>query len=656
MNAPSSHLADDAKSRAQLIAELAACRRRNAELESLGLEVQALFDTLPDFVYFKDRERRFVRVSRQFCQLFERDIDEILGKRDEDLFPAEVAQETIRDDLRVIESGEPVIGKIEGSDAIGWVLTSKVPWLDSRGNIIGLLGVSRDISEQRHGEIRLRESEQRFRAFYEAAFEGVGISEQGTIIDVNERFGQLVGYSRDELIGMRVFDLVAPPDRELVATNIRNGYNEPYEHRLLCRDGSLVEIEVCGRAIQYLGRNCRITAIHDISGHKRAERDRRDFEAQLRQAQKLESLGVLAGGIAHDFNNLLMGMMGNAELALAHLPARESGANYVREILKAVRRAADLTRQMLAYSGRGKLVVEALDLNALIHDLHSLLSSAIPRKVSLRLVLAPNLPLLIGDATQLRQIVLNLVTNAAEAIGAHSGRVAVHTAVCPAEQLPSGHDLDGTRAHVLLEVSDTGCGMDAVTLAKVFDPFFTTKFAGRGLGLAAVQGIVRAHNGAVQIESTLEEGTAFRLWFPSAPREEAMALQEVEPERAAWRGQGVILLADDEETVREVAADALDWMGFSVLTARDGAEALEIFRNHDEIACVLLDLNMPVMDGIEAFEEMHKLRPQVPVVLSSGYCEQDSEDPERRKGVAGFIQKPYELAALKSTLRSVLQD
>lgn len=645
---------DAEMSRAQLLAELEACRRRNAELEGHGNDVQALFDALPDFVYFKDRERRFVRASQSFCWLFGLALDEILGKRDEELFPPEIARETMRDDQRVIESGEPLIGKVEGSDELIWVLTSKVPWRDSQGRIIGLLGVSRDISEQRRAEQQLRESKRRFRAFYEAAFEAVAISERGRMVDVNERLVQLVGYPRDALIGTSVAQLVAPEDRELVERRIREGYTAPYEHRLLCRDGSRIEVEVCGRPIQYQGRNCRITAIHDIRWRKQAERERLEFEAKVQQAQKLESLGVLAGGIAHDFNNLLMGMMGNAQLALAHLPAQGPGTSYLGEILKAVRRAADLTRQMLAYSGRGNLIVENVDLNALIRDLHSLLSSAIPRKVSLRLALEPDLPGLIGDATQLRQIVLNLVTNAAEAIGETSGRVAVRTSVCEPQDLPAGTDLDAQRTQLLLEVSDTGCGMDEDTLAKVFDPFFTTKFTGRGLGLAAVQGIVRAHEGSVEIETAPGEGTTFRLWFP-ASAEPPVSPGEQEQEPAPWRGEGVVLLADDEEAVREVCAETLEWMGFTVLTARDGAEAVQIFAQHDEIACVLLDLNMPVMDGIEAFTEMHSLRPQVPVILSSGYCEQESTEPIRRMGLAGFIQKPYELDALKETLRSVLE-
>ncbi len=639
-------------SREALLAELASLRTRLAETTQVRHQMQALLDTVPDYVYFKDRARRFVVASRQFCKLFQRDLDDIIGRRDEDLFPPEIAANTIADDRRVIATGEPLIGRIEGSDELGWVSTSKLPWRGRAGNILGLLGISRDISALRAVERRLRESEQRFRAFYESAFEGVAISEKGVIVDVNDRAVELLGYTRQELIGMPVRDVVAPEDRELVAQNIRSGYDEPYEHRILRKDGTRLEIEVCGRMIQYRGKSCRFTTLHDVTARNRAERERQRLEDQLLQAQKLESLGVLAGGIAHDFNNLLMGMMGNAELALVHLPRHTDGRNFVSEILKAVRRASDLTRQMLAYSGRSQLVVEDLDLNALIGDLHSLLLSAIPRKISFSLSLAPELPYITGDSTQLGQIVLNLVTNAAEAIGDGFGSVSVHTGeASPAEHPPELAQPE--RKHVLLEVTDDGCGMDEDTRSRVFEPFFTTKFTGRGLGLSAVRGIVRSHGGAVHIESAPGEGTRFRLWFPAADVTRP-ALPRPRDSDRSWRGSGLVLLVDDEPGVRQVAARALRWMGFVVETARNGVDALECFRARSDIRCVLLDMHMPAMGGVEAFEKMHSLRPEVPVVLSSGYSEQEA-GPLRERGLAGFIQKPYELAALRHTLRAVLE-
>jgi len=404
-------------------------------------------------------------------------------------------------------------------------------------------------------------------------------------------------------------------------------------------------------------------ALHGIElaeQRDRQEEKRRQLEAKIEQAQKLESLGILAGGIAHDFNNLLMVMLGNADLALRDLsevaPARPS----VDEIKTAAVRASELTKQMLAYAGKGRFVVEALDLNELIEEMGHLLGVSISKKVVLRYEFADNLPAVEADATQMRQVVMNLITNASEAIGDRSGAISIATGVMEAgreylggtyldEDLPEGY-------YVFMEVADTGCGMDEKTRSKVFDPFFSTKFTGRGLGLAAVLGIVRGHGGAIKVYSELGKGTTFKVLLPCSERPPQAAPAEGAEPAETRRDSGLLLVADDEEGVRTIAKRMLEGAGFTVLTAGDGRECVDVFRERaDEIAAVLLDMTMPHMDGEETFRELRQIRPDVRVILTSGYNEQEATSRFTGKGLAGFIQKPYRYDDLLAKLREILR-
>ena len=316
---------------------------------------------------------------------------------------------------------------------------------------------------------------------------------------------------------------------------------------------------------------------------------------------------------------------------------------------------------MLAYSGKGRFVVEAMSLNRLVKEMAHLLEVTISKKVILKFDLAENLPAIEADASQVRQIVMNLITNASEAIGDRSGAITLASGVMEIsraylkevyldEDLLEGY-------YIFLEVADTGCGMDEATRAKLFDPFFTTKFAGLGLGMSAVLGIVRGHGGAIKIYSEVGKGTTVKVLFPSseeAPRKRPSGQDAESP--TAWRGDGSILVADDEEGVLAMAKMMLERAGFKVLTARDGAEAVELFRDHaDEISAVLLDMTMPKLNGEEAFCEMRQIRSDVCVILSSGYDEQDATDRFVGKGLAGFLQKPYDFDTLLTKLRQVLE-
>ena len=404
-----------------------------------------------------------------------------------------------------------------------------------------------------------------------------------------------------------------------------------------------------------------VGACIDITERKQAEEERLVLERQLQQSQKLESLGVLAGGIAHDFNNILTGVLGNAELALAELSPSAPGRENLLEIIQASHRAAALCRQMLAYSGRGQFVSELIDLNALVEDMLGLLKSAISKKALLNLNLEKDLPLLEGDSSQLGQVIMNLVINASEAIGDKDGVITISTGVreCSREYFRESYahlDLP-PGLYLTLEVSDTGCGMDRGTQERLFEPFFTTKFAGRGLGLAAVVGIVRGHKGALKVESEPGKGTTFKIRFPAGEAGEGALARERAAEVSDWRGAGTVLLVDDEETIRTLGARMLSRLGFAVLTAADGREALDALRINTGVrsSWFLLDLTMPHMDGEETFYGLRVLDPEVRVIMSSGYTEQDITSRFRDEGLVGFLQKPYTIAHLTERLRAALE-
>jgi len=385
--------------------------------------------------------------------------------------------------------------------------------------------------------------------------------------------------------------------------------------------------------------------ISDISDARRAEEERRRLEIQMQQTQKLESLGVLAGGIAHDFNNLLVASLGHANLALDTLPESAPARAHIARIERSARRAAELCRQLLDYAGRGSVEFAALDLRGLVEDLGELLSAARSKKVALGYDFEPDLPAVEADAGQIRQVVLNLITNASEAIGDGSGEIRVTAAAVECDHaalngFQLGRGLEPGR-YVSLAVSDDGCGMDAHTRRHFFEPFFSTKFAGRGLGRAAVLGIVRGHGGAIRVESQLGRGTTITLLLPAlACRPTPVKTASEIPEARA--GSGTILLIDDEEDAREVGSLVLQRVGFDTVTAGDGERGLELFRcRAEDVVCVLLDLTMPRLDGVETHRMLRELSADVPVILCSGYPEREAVARFAELGLAGFVQKPY---------------
>ncbi len=390
---------------------------------------------------------------------------------------------------------------------------------------------------------------------------------------------------------------------------------------------------------------------------RRAERDRARMEQKLYETQRLESLAILAGGIAHDFNNLLTVILGNAELVRMDLPAESPLVGLVRQVESAGNRAADLCRQMLAYSGRSRFRLEAIDLNVLVRDQAELLRPTLPARADLRLELAPRLPPFQGEASQVRQIVTNLVHNSSEALKEGVGTITLRTSSCQAtrEMLAEGYlspDLPEGE-YVSLEVADDGCGMTPETMRRVFDPFFTTKFVGRGLGLAAVLGIVRGHKGSIQVQSTPGQGALFRVQFP-AQETGVRKPSFLTPDSCLLTPKGSILVVDDEEGVRLLISLLLEQAGYSVIPAAGGQEALaQLTQPEQAIRLVLLDLTMPELDGVGTFHAIRQARPDLPVILMSGFCEQEAT-VRFGSGLAGFLQKPFQGPVLLAKVKQAL--
>lgn len=381
------------------------------------------------------------------------------------------------------------------------------------------------------------------------------------------------------------------------------------------------------------------------------------LETNLQHTQKLETLGILASGIAHDFNNLLVTILGNADLALLKLSSDSPLYHSIENIKKASLRASGLTNQMLAYSGKGSFIVEPIDLNILVDEMAHLLKVSISKNVTLKFSFAENLPTIEADTAQIRQVVMNLITNASEAIGENIGSITIKTGVTNAEKKQISDENLNRGKYVYIEISDTGCGIDEKTKVKIFDPFFTTKLTGRGLGLSVVHENVLGHKGSINVASEPDKGTVFTVYFPFSGKPLKVAEEEVLPSDEILIEGGGILVIDDEQDVLEVVKTMLETTDFKVYTVSSGREGIEFFRtNADNIDIILMDITMPNMNGEVAFREIRKISADVPVILSSGYSEHDVKQQFTEKCTADFIQKPYQIKTLIGKINMILRS
>ena len=538
-------------------------------------------------------------------------------------------------------------------------------WINSRGNVlkdncdnqIGMLGCHIDITEKK---LAVESLELMQICVDRAADAVVWISREGRILYVNDACCLLRGYSRDEFLKMSVWDFDVVPDyqpdlweKHFDEIKSRGSINLETLHR--AKDGRVFPVEVSANYVKIGDQEVNFAFSRDISKRKQADAERRKLQEQLLHALKLEGLGVMAAGIAHDFNNLLTSMLGNASLARMQLPEESPVCSYLNEIEGAAKSAARLTSQMLAYSGKGRFDVQPLRLDSLVNETIHLLKTVVSKKVKI----CPKLDSASceGDVSQVQQVIMNLITNASDAFQGEPGEVHVRTGMRKFDsanlfspyvtnQIPAGE-------YVFIEVEDNGCGMSNETLAKIFDPFFSTKTMGRGLGLAAVLGIIRSHRGTIKVASEPGRGTTFEVLLPAIKGIVPQA--STEAEKVNSMGNGTIMIVDDEDFVRRFLSSCVAKAGFSVLTAADGCKALEVFHQHSaEISLVLLDLTMPRKGGLEVLKELREQSLDLPVLIMSGYSEHEISLQKGGTGPCEFIQKPFSPDELISRINSLL--
>jgi PAS domain S-box-containing protein len=622
---------------------------------------RTLVEEASDGIVIMDAEGLYLTANPAFLEMLGYSIKELSDLRLRDLV-AEEEQANFSAHLAGLSTGMVALNESRlvcknGSQVPVEVSTKLLP--DGRQ-----LAIIRDITGRKLAERAMEEEDRPY---------GVVFTDPDfRVRRVNGIFGRLLEYAPEELIGKSVAELTWPDDADNTRVQLgrlkrREIDQFAVEKRYVTRSGGTVHAVTFVRGL-YAATGVldgTVAFVVDITARAQAEESRLEMERQLLHSQKLESLGVLAGGIAHDFNNLLTAMLGNLELARCGLSPVSPILPRLDAASHAARRAADLTRQMLAYSGRGRFLVARLDLNELVEENVHLLRTSIPRTVTLNLQLDRNLPAVEADAGQIQQVTMNLITNAAEAIGNGPGVITLSTGVrdCDGSYL-SRNAIEETPAagrYAYLEVTDNGCGMDEETQQRMFEPFFTTKFTGRGLGMPAVLGIVRGHGGAILLDSVAGKGTTIRVLFPEAAAGSGAAVtEEAEPDGTAGAApdtnRGTILIVDDEEMVLQSCVAMAESMGFAVLTAADGEQAVEAVRRHGaEIRAIILDLTMPKLDGVGALERILRIEPGAKVILSSGYDEREATQRIPKGVLAGFIRKPYGLKQLRSALERALE-
>jgi PAS domain S-box-containing protein len=598
-----------------------------------------------------DENWRFVHANEKLATLTGQPLGELPGKLAWEVWP-ELAEPPVREELeRALREQTAARVEVFMPRLDRWYETNAYPQPH------GLSLFSLDITDRKHAEEVLREAGDRLRLAPEAARIGTwtwDVAKHRFICssELEQIFGVAGGSSAG--IEEAFFGLIHPEDRDEARQVVTRAIEQrsPYEMQFRYRHASgetrwmLSRGNVCPDSSGFPGRVVGIGI--DITDQKRSEE-------QLRHTQKLESLGVLAGGIAHDFNNLLVGVMGNAGLAAESLPAGHAVREQLNEIVLAGQKAAHLTRQMLAYAGKGKFVTERLDLSIIIRDTERLLRSSILKNVDLRLDLGTNLPCVEADAGQMQQLIMNLVINAAEATADQQcGTVLVRTSlrrIDEATQLRSQEITPGN--YVALEVHDSGIGMDEATQARIFEPFFTTKFVGRGLGLSAVSGIVRSHKGALNVTSSPGNGASFQVLLPAV----SGSRKVVEPGAAGanLQGSGSVLVVDDESCVRNLAQMTLRRFGYTVLVAEDGVAAIELLQQtRHRISVVVLDLSMPRMSARQTVQRIQTGWPEARILLSSGYDEEEVLGRFAGTQLAGFLQKPYTPVQLAEKIKAAI--
>jgi two-component system, cell cycle sensor histidine kinase and response regulator CckA len=556
------------------------------------------------------------------------------------------------------------------SGAVSDVLYNASVYRNEKGEVLGVFAAARDITKRKQIEEALRESQERYRNVVEGTTDLITrVDAEGSYLFVNHSSLKIHGLAPEDCIGRKAFDFIHPEDRETTMAAFETWKKSSenvltYENRLVGADGRVHHMSWAIHPEHDAGGNVTgfTSSARDITERKLAEETRKILEKEIQQVKKIEALSRMAGAIAHHFNNQLLVVTGNLELALSDLPHDALPRKNLNQALKAALRSSEISGLMLTYLGQKMVNLEPVDLSEACRRNMTMLQAVKPSSIDLNVDFMSPGPVIQANNSQMQQLLTHLITNAWESIGDASGRVTLMTRTFPASDIPNSQisPIDwkpATDILACLEVTDSGCGISEEEMDRLFDPFFTTKFTGRGLGLSVVLGIVKTWAGAISVKSEKGHGSTFRVYFPIVTSD-LIPRRAEKPAAVGKNAEGsTVLLVDDHDDVRKMAADMLKHLGFTVLTAADGLEAIELFREHRDIICfVLTDLTMPGMDGWQTLSALRKIDPHIPVILSSGYDEayvmgsNDSVQPHI------FLHKPYSMSALKKSLDQVFRN
>ncbi len=638
-------------------------RQQEARLQSIFLAASVGIGLVQD--------RKLIEVNDRICQMIGYASEELIGQSARIFYPSQedfdyVGQQKY-EQIRKKGTGTVETRWAHKDGSIINILLRSTP-LDPNDFSIGVTFTALDITNQKRAEAELKESEERYRALFDRSSDCVFLHDlTGNFLDANEAALRLLDYEKAEITALNFQSLVNDQDLEMAMQVLQQILEKGFQEKttefcLRSKKGEIKCVETLSSVVYRNGEPYAIQGIaRDITERKKLEQDRLALENKIQQVQKQESLGILAGGIAHDFNNLLAVILGNAELAMMDLKGQPQLMESVQEINEAALRSAELVKKMLEYSGRGQLSIASMNLTELIDQNSLNFKESIAKRIELKYQIDSSVPAVMADASQIRQVLLSLITNASEAIGDQNGSITLRTGQLSLDEASRSETANQMHPsapgdYAYFEVVDNGSGMDDYTRARIFDPFYSTKFIGRGLGLAAVQGIVRGHDGGIFLDSKLGQGTTFRVLLPLAPAPEAAEAQSDQaiPARPIL---GTILLVDDEKSVLSIARRMLQRLDYDVVEAVDGMEAVDIFlKDPDRFAGVICDLSMPRMDGEQCFLELRRIRPQIPFLLTSGYNKQEMKQRFSRHHFSNFMQKPFRLEVLKQLLLDVLPD
>ncbi len=625
-------------------------------------DLRGILDATLETIVLIDRAGTVVAANQTVCDRMGATMEALIGRRIYDFFPPGVAANRRRQWERVFDTGRPVF--FEDQRAGRTFEQSAYPVFDDESRVEHVAVFARDITERKNAEEALRESEAKYRQIIQHAPAGIYEMDLQRLrfLSVNDVMCSYMGYSEEEFLALDPFDLLfeeSRPALQNVLTEVLAGNPDPgpVEYRIRGKSGREFWVLVNSTFYFEEGVPKRATAVvHDITERKRTEKERARLEAQLRQAQKMEAIGTLAGGIAHDFNNILSAIVGYTEMAEVDLPEGSVSKRNLRRVLDASNRAKDLVNRILAFSRQTEHEAKPMRVDLVVKEVLKMLRSSLPTSIELGSSIAPDLPATIGDPTQVYQVLMNLCTNAAQAIEDEHGTIEVtvdevqidHDHTAGIGDLPPG-------PYVRLHIADTGAGMSAEVQERIFNPYFTTKEAGKGtgLGLAVVYGIVQECGGGIVVDSEPGQGTTFTVYFPATDQEESLPL---ETERDLLPlGQERILFVDDERPITELVKQYLDRLGYVVTTRQSSPEALELFRGDPRaFDLVVTDMTMPAMTGDELAEELLAIRPDLPIILCTGYSHRISEAKAREIGIRAFLMKPLTQQELARTVRRIL--